>query len=272
VFLSDWRVLVRRWYVTAGGLVVTAALCILAVFLVPAQHQTTAEVLMLPPKATGELAPGQINNPYLSLGGLEGVTDVLARALTDQAMARSLQARNFAGSYTVARDLSSAAPMLQVTVDDVSPARSLDTLAFLLGRIPPELEDAQLNSGVSRSALVVSTVLTRDTEPTTLRKSQIRALVVALAFGLALTFVGAAVLDGYLRGRRTGRIDDPTDLPSRRSVNQSASDRSLLNQPVGRSVGAGSGGGRRIDRLSEPPPEPFSGQASGRGAGRATQT
>jgi hypothetical protein len=202
VFLSDWRVLLRRWYVTVSGVAVTVILCLLALNLVPAKQEVTANVLLLPPNPTSPSPQGTPPNPYLSLGGLEGIADVVARAMTDRAMAEALEDRGFRGEYVVEPDPASPAPVILVIVDDDSSGTALDTLDYLLGRLPETLASVQESSDVPTSALISSTIITRDTAAEVIRTSQIRALVVALTGGLAGTFLAAALLDGYMRSLR----------------------------------------------------------------------
>ncbi|MCW2530013.1 MAG: hypothetical protein JWM76_4873, partial [Pseudonocardiales bacterium] len=55
-------IMLRRWYLTFVGVLVTAALCAAAIVLVPAKYQASASLLLLPPKT----AVGNGGNPYLS--------------------------------------------------------------------------------------------------------------------------------------------------------------------------------------------------------------
>ena len=157
------------------------------------------------------------------------MADIVSRSLSDRSTAETLQKRGLTGQYQVQRDLASAAPAILVTVDDASATVAVNTLQFLLTRLPTELSQVQASSGVAPSAMITSNVITKDTQGELIRKSQIRALVVALALGLGLTFLSAALLDGYLRGRRRR----PTDGDEGREIYRSSLGDRLGGAPPG---------------------------------------
>ena len=63
--------LLRRWYLTLTGLVLTIAFGAIAIFMVAPTYQAKASLLPASPKS-----PATGSNPYLALGGLQGATDV----------------------------------------------------------------------------------------------------------------------------------------------------------------------------------------------------
>ena len=204
MFFSDWRLLLRRWYVVVVGLLATLALCFLASRFVPTKYEANAGILLLPPPSTAEGVP---DNPFLSLGGLDTVSAVVARAATDRAMQQEVAKAGGTGSYTVEPDVASGGPVLLITVDDVTSAGTLTTLRVVSQRVPSLLTNLQTSSGVRENALIRSRELIRDNVAQPVRKPLIRAMLVALAAGLAGTVLVTSLVDGFLTRRTRGRAD-----------------------------------------------------------------
>jgi hypothetical protein len=199
VLASTLRTLLRRWYILGAGTALTAGLCWLAAGLAPTTYGTTATVLLLPPQKS---ANGVIGNPYLSLGGLEGVADVVTTAMTDEATAQALADAGFVAEYTMDRDRALAGPIITIVVDGSSEKDALGAQRFLLDRVPPTLDDLQVRSNVAAGSRVRSTTVTADPQPQPNRKALIRSLIVAGVAGVGLTLMTAALVDGFLLSRR----------------------------------------------------------------------
>jgi uncharacterized protein involved in exopolysaccharide biosynthesis len=200
MYFSDWRVLLRRWYAVVLGLLLTAGLGCTAVVLVPVQYKVEAEVLLLPPKK----AVLQGGNPYLYLDGLTGIQDVLSRTMSDAVTGRALAKAGATGAQSIVPDPLSAGPVLVVGVEDSSQEDALRSLRVVLDRIPVALRDIQTSTQVPEGWMVTSTVITEDDRAQVIRKTQLRAVVVGIAVGLAATVLGSCLLDSFLlrRGRR----------------------------------------------------------------------
>lgn len=200
---SDWRVIVRRWYVLMAGLVVTTALCFAAGAVVAERYQMSSNVLLLPPRS---VVDGRVTNPYIALGGLDGMSDVLSTAMSDASVEDDIPGEGADVTFELARDVTVAGPVLLLEVEAASPELAEDTLAHLLEVIPRRLSDLQANVGVAEGDRVTSTVITRETVPTIDRKSQIRALLVTLVGGLGFTYLSAAFIDSMLVRRRSAAV------------------------------------------------------------------
>jgi hypothetical protein len=199
MFLSNWRLLFRRWYVVILGLLATGLLCFLAVQVVPVKYQATSAVVLLPPETATTQQGG---NPYLALGGLDTVGGVVSKAMADRKVQLGIRAAGGTGTYTLVPDLAAGGPVLLITAEDVTPGGALATLDVIAKQLPRTLASLQTSSGVRDSSLIRSKPITRDDVAQPVRKSQIRALFAAAAAGLAGTVLLASVLDGYL-GRRS---------------------------------------------------------------------
>lgn len=201
------RVLLRRWYVVAVGLVATVGLCLLASLAVPAQYTGTAEVLLLPSKTE----TGRGGNPYAGLAGLGPAGAVLAKSMSDDATHRALRDAGLTSTYEIGPDSTSAAPLLLITVTAEAPQVALTSLDLLLARVPTTLRQLQQALGVDQGAFISSTVVTRSSRAAVLRTPQLRALIVAAFLGVAVTLFGTALLDVFLLNR-VPRRPAPVDV------------------------------------------------------------
>jgi hypothetical protein len=198
-------ILKRRWYAVVAGLLITAGLVGAAYQLVPPGYEVTAHVLLLPPAASVPAG----GNPYLGLGGLDPAVAILSRAMSDSGTVLALRAEGASGEYTVLADQLTSGPVLLVTEDAKTAAGAVTTLDLILARLPVTLSELQTSVGTTPTWLITETVITQDVRATLDRKSQTRALIVALAAGLVLTLLLASGLDALLRLRARRRSRSP---------------------------------------------------------------
>jgi len=203
--------MLQRWYFTLVGLLITAALCVLAALAVPIKYQAKAQILVLPPHTS----VGTGGNPYLALGGLQAASDVLARAMSDGKTFQLLRSEGITGTYTVARDLTTSGPILLVDAEDSTPEGALSTLNGILSQAAPRLTALQDDLNVPSNTRLTSNVFTQDSVASTLRKSQIRAVLVGFAAGVFVTIMLVSAADSALTRRRRRRQVVPPPDPDR---------------------------------------------------------
>ena len=195
-----WKSAIRaRSAVLAGGFLVTVVMCAVATQLVPPRYELTASVLLLPTTQ----AAGVTSNPYLSLGGLQATADVVARTLTDQDTVRAVERQVGTDTYTVARDVTTAGPVLLITSDGASPQAAARLLNAVLEVVPRNVTTLQEAAGVPAAARFRASVISRDNQPKRLVKAVVRAVLVTAAAGLVLTSLLAAALEGLVLPSRT---------------------------------------------------------------------
>lgn len=188
---------VRRWYVTLFGVLLTAGLCAAAIVLVPAKYEATARVLLLPPQSS----VGKGGNVYLALGGLDSAVAILGRTMSDAQADATLKAQGAMAKFTIEPDQLTSAPVLYLVSDDKTAGASMSSLGVALQMVPSTLDNLQRSAGVPASAYISSSVITQDESASVVRKTQIRALVVAVGAGFALTLVLLVLVDSRLRRR-----------------------------------------------------------------------
>lgn len=187
----------RRWYITVVGVLATAGLCVAAMVAFPPTYQAKSSIVLLPPATTVD----EGGNPYLQLSDLKQAVDVTIAALTSQSAADQTMASAPNGSYEVLPDYTTNGPIFIITAEDKTKESTLATLEVVKGMVAPTLTNLQTSLGIAPQSQITSKVLTSDGEPTTVRKAQIRALIVALAAGLILSALLLALVDSLLLRR-----------------------------------------------------------------------
>lgn len=203
----------RRWYLTIAGLIATIGLCVASLSLYPASYQAQANIVLLPPAST--VAKG--GNPYLQLGNLSQVVDVMIRALNAQSAVEEVAATAPTGTYEVSPDYTTSSPIFIITAFDQTPEATLATLKTVSDKVAPTLVALQKPLEIAPKSQITSSVLTADDHPTAVRKTQLRALILAVSFGLLFFAMVIAIIDSLLRRRRNrgplagraARITDP---------------------------------------------------------------
>lgn len=206
MLLNVFRVIARRWYVVALGLLLTAGLTFGAMLATPSEFKSRALVLLLP----AEEAVGEGGNPFLMLAGLEQPASLVTAYFTSTGAQEEVAARSATASYLVAIDAGTRGPVILVEVTDTTAAQSLATLDYLTERIPEELQRLQDEVRATEDSRIGSMLLTRDAEAVEDNSAMIRIVIAALAVGLAGTGFLAVAVDSFLARRSTRRAqDDP---------------------------------------------------------------
>lgn len=192
----------RRWVIAIVGLLATAGLGYAAWQIVPPTYEVKSYLLLLPPKSTVT----DKGNPYLQLGGLQQAVDLLGVALSDQASQQEVaELISKTAEFEVAADGRTSSPVLVVTARDDTKESALRVRDWVVAKAPGRLQSLQTSVGVGKNNLVTMTILTADRDPEEVGKTQLRALLVAVAGGLALSAATVAIVDAWLLRRAARR-------------------------------------------------------------------
>ena len=214
MYLRDvFASLLRRWYLGVSGLAVTAGLAFGALQLVPPVLESTASVVLLPPKAAVQSG----DNPYLQLGGLQPTLDLLVVSLQDQKTADAVKAVSSTAGYRVEADTTNSGPVLIVTVDDRDAVQSVAVRDRLVDEVPVSLAALQNRLSIAERSRITSIVLVQDPEALKVGKNQVRAVVVTVGAGLVGTAYLVALIDAYLARRKAGEQAPGNAVVKRRS-------------------------------------------------------
>jgi hypothetical protein len=199
-FLDALRVLLRRWYVVAAGLLLTALGTAAALNWVPTSHQASGQaLLLLPSEISGAESP---SNPYLNLPDeLTMTASIVAGSMTTRDAERDLVRDGFTSSYSVAVN-PGGGPLILITTEDTDAAEALATRDELISRVGAELDRMQSEVGVpTRQWIHTSpTAVTKRAEA--LPGSKMRAGAATVGAGLTVTLLMAFVVDRFRSRRR----------------------------------------------------------------------
>ena len=196
-------VLRRRKLVAAVGLLVSVVLAVLAASFVGPTYSAAAVVVLLPP------SPQQgVQNPYLYLGGLNQARDVVQSSLSSEQVRTEVQSQVAGADYTVLADPVSSGPMLDITATAPTAAAAKEVLHTLVRRAPETMTTLQDRLDISTSAQIRTLTVAQDAKPKPVRKSQIRAVIAALALGLTLTVLAGGLVEGLTERRRRSRREE----------------------------------------------------------------
>jgi hypothetical protein len=195
----------RRWYIALAGWFITLGICAVAFVAFPAQYQGKAVVLLLPPASAAVSGSASVagQNPYVSLGLVDGLNEVLAQAMTSSATGSALHSVGLNGSYAVANDSVTSGPLILVTGTASSSRSALAITNRIVALVPSTLLQLQQAAGVTGTKNnVTSTVLNPATTTIKVRKNQERAVIAAAVLGIVLTMLVTSAVDKTLVVRR----------------------------------------------------------------------
>jgi hypothetical protein len=173
---------------------------------VPPRQEMTASVLLMPPQTAYDKDKG--GNPYLVLGGMDATVDVVAREMSGETLEEQVKDAGV-DSFTLERDSTTPAPILLIKVGGKTPEGARAGLLLLTAEVPKSLTRLQDAVRVPQNALISSTVVSSSEQPTVVRSSQLRALMLAGALGLILTLLLMVAVDNLLKFRRRWRSGAP---------------------------------------------------------------
>lgn len=192
------RGLLRRWYITFPGLAVAFAVALGAWYAVPPTYERSATQLLLPGKQNMPVD----SNPFLFLGGLSSAADVVVRAVGAKNVLDEVLETHPGTTVNVARDGSSAAPFIVITVTSRSDSEAGQVLSQLLGRTGTVLASLQKSQRIPADGRITVETVSVDTKGTLQQRNRLVATVAAGVVVAALALLLAAMTDGLMRQRR----------------------------------------------------------------------
>ncbi|WP_156242336.1 hypothetical protein [Microbacterium oryzae] len=209
------RMLVRRWYVIVAGVLLAAGAVVFVWSEVTPDYQRSASQLLLP----GALSIPEGGNPYLYIDGLGQAADVLSLALGAESLIEEVTADHPGATVTVARDFSTAGPVVRIDVSGPTDAEAEEILTDMIERTAVVLDDIQAKADVIAEDRISVLPLNVDASSTIDQRNRITFAGGAGLLVLLLTLGMAGLVDGLARSRRRKR--------SRRESARAAAERAL---------------------------------------------
>lgn len=213
----------RRWYVALIGVILTIGLSAATFVRFPPSYELTASVTLIPPKSTTD--PSNENNgtnPYLNLGDLGQMRDLLSTSLQSHGNAEDVDAAVPGGEFTITTNDASSGPVVNIVADADSRESVSQVMTMVLERVGTTLTNLQKSLSVPSDQQITSQVLTQDSKAEPINKTRLRVAIVAAGLGLLLTLVATLLIDRGLIRRRKNRANaadvesdaDPAVSPS----------------------------------------------------------
>jgi uncharacterized protein involved in exopolysaccharide biosynthesis len=196
-FGAMFRVLLRRWRVTAPVLFLGVLVVIGLYVKVPISYQSQAEIALIGSPST-EVTPGSGNNPYLDLGILDPWASILASNLSSDQSAQELQSLGVTDSFTAQVPASAAGPFVDLSLEDHSQTAISQSWPTVVRFAEEHLLQLQKDSTVKIPArgLIQATVIAAPSTPKPVLKRKLElvagAAVLSLIAMLVLSFIAEA--------------------------------------------------------------------------------
>lgn len=207
------KLLVRRWYLAAPALVITAIAAVWTMVGVSPNYIATAYVQLAPPvsQATqpGEQSLDQ-RNPWIGLG-LYNLANAGILTVQQGAVVQSLKAAGMSETFTAT--LNSSSPLVTFEVTGNSHQQAIDTTDELIKRFTATITDLQVQTyGVSPKDLVVARRIDfgANVEESDARVK--RALVAVAGLGILLSLGFTVGTDAMLNRRARKRAGLPAGV------------------------------------------------------------
>jgi hypothetical protein len=208
---STVRTLLRRWYITVPGLVLSLAVAGITFSLIPPHYTSSGIAVLVQPKRPESLTTA---NPLLAFNeSVDTSALMLAEALNTPAVGYDLGLTAGTDTFTVKNVGSAdvgggiAQPFLYVTAQSSTPEKTADIVLDVMNMARRELTDRQAALHVTRQNEISLESVVDVTTPKLAQGVSLAAAGAALALGIVVTIIVVYVLDGVLAGRR--RRSDP---------------------------------------------------------------
>ena len=213
----------RRWYLAVVGILLTGVLGWSASAFVAPSYTARGLVLMLPSK--NAVGPG--GNPFLGLGGLDLPARVVVAYYTSAPAQEAIAEVTPGAAVTVSMEESTRGPVIAIDVSADSEANAIEALNFVADSIPETLGRLQDEVNAKGNARLRSRPLALDETAAIDGSGPLRARIMAVVLGIAMTAVLIYAIDGIALRRRLAReeraaslaaqdvVDDDPDLDDR---------------------------------------------------------
>lgn len=188
----------RRWYFLVFGLVATLAATFMAYTTIQPTYEANASAVLIPPKVAVMVG----DNPYLYLGGLDQALGVLQVKMASPDVLEPLTEKYQDSEVLVSKDVSTSGPIAAIKVSGPTAEQTMALLDETVALVPQTLTSLQQEQKVPVPSLITSMELSKDLEPTAVRKRQIQMTAVVFVGGASASLLLTGLLDRLLTGRK----------------------------------------------------------------------
>ena len=220
-FLSLTRMLWRRKRWTIPASFVAAALVVYAFVAAPPTYRASGTIVLLNPSPrpvdpVTNLSP-PIDNPYVRLGDLSVVVDIMQRIMVSVPVQEDLQTKGLIGSYEIAANIDFYnGPIIDVAAEADTPEAAVRNVTLVMDEAELQLLDLQFGQAVPEEQLIRTQMVVPPSKATTVLSGTLRRAIAAAALGAG--FVLFMALLGESRAKRYrakhGAESAPQPVPS----------------------------------------------------------
>jgi hypothetical protein len=215
-FGEIFRVLLMRWRVSVPTLLLTLAATATMWHTFPVTYQSEAQLTLLGSQSLSD-ASGGGHNPFLAVGTLGPMADILATTASSQQAAHQLKRVGLTDAYTVEVPPNAAGPFIALSVTGKSRETVEQSMSILVRFVEQQLAQLQRNAStnIAKKNLIGSLVIAAPSTPGPITKSKLEAAVSVAIAGMLLMLLGSFGAEGRARrrglGRRSGHLTDAAE-------------------------------------------------------------
>jgi len=213
-FGEIFRVILKRWRVAVPVLVLTVIAVVIVYVGWPTKYQSTAELSLIGSSAMAS-QPGNGDNPYVVVAGLDPVASILASDLSSAEAGRQLAALGMTSGFTAIVPAFAAGPFVSLTVTGHDSSAVRSSMPIVINYAQLRLLQLQ-ETGAAQTptaGLIRTVVIAPASSPAPVLKTKIELMAGMAIAGLVLLLLLSFGAEGRaLRQARSREMSDDSRL------------------------------------------------------------
>lgn len=198
-FWNSLKVLARRWYIVAAGLLVTLVLAVGVNALISPTYTAVGSLVLAVPPNLPERASAA--NPYLAYGNLAVAARVVASGMNQPSVVREQRSKGATGDFVVDLDPERSSPIITVNSTARTAAEAIKTVEVVTQGVQQLLADRQKSLGAPQNTWITANSVVVPEEANQAIGSRLRAVSAVLVLGGIGTLTLAFAIEGMAQGR-----------------------------------------------------------------------
>jgi len=196
-FGEVFRVIRRRWKIAVSVLVLTVIAVIVVYVAWPTKYQSTAQLSLIGSSAMAAQPPNG-NNPYVVVGGLAPLANILASDLSSGQAGQQLQALGMTNAFTAGVPAFAAGPFVSLTVTGHNSGSVRDSMPIVINFAEKRLQQLQEAGSVRTPSqgLIQAVVIAPANSPQPVLKTKIELMAGVAIAGLVLLLLLSFAAEG----------------------------------------------------------------------------
>lgn len=213
-FWSSVRVILRRWYVVVGCLVVAGIIGAVVLASIKPSYVSNGALVFLEKNTATEAGALANTNPYRSLNaGTNGFANLMATVIDDPAFRANVLAAGGTDTYVVTAPMGQTS-VLGLSVTDKSGETSIEAYKVLVRSLRAEMQTRQQIQGSNQDDLYTAADLTVPEIAVIQNAARMKVAIVIIAVGGLIALAMAFLVDAFANGAVARKFTDETDAPA----------------------------------------------------------